>query len=134
MSFGDFLENTLLDLVFGGVSYAPPATIYLGLSTAAPGDDGATAAEPPGANGYARVAVTNNLTNFPAASAGAKSNGTAITFPTATGAWGTVTHALIYDAATAGNFLGAGALAVAKTIDNGDTASLAVGDLDITLD
>ena len=132
-SFGDFLEDELLDHVFGNAAYSAPATLYVGLSTADPTDDGSGIAEPSGGS-YARVAVTNNATNWPAASGGAKANGTAITFPQATGSWGTVTHFMIMDAASDGNMLAHAALDASKTVDSGDTLSFAIGELDITLD
>lgn len=134
MSFADFLENELLDHVWGNAAFSPAATLYVGLSTTTPNDDGTNITEPSGGAAYARVAVTNNATNWPAASGGAKSNGIAIDFPTATGSWGTVTHFFVADAGAGGNIYGSGALTVAKTIDSGDTASFAIGDLDITLD
>jgi hypothetical protein len=134
MSFGDFLENELLDHVFGAAAYTAPATLHIGLSTTAPTDAGGNISEPSGAAGYARVPVTNNLTNFPAAVSGAKANGTVFTFPTATASWSTVTHFIIMDQASGGNMLGSGSLTNPKTIDSGDTASFAIGDLDITLD
>ena len=39
-SFSNYWENELLDHLFGKGSYTPP-TIYVGLSTTDPGDDGA---------------------------------------------------------------------------------------------
>ena len=132
-SFSDFLELEVLDHVFGAAAYTAPATLYVALYTATPSDTGGGTEVTGGS--YARVAVTNNATNFPAASAGAKSNGTAITFPAPTANWGVVTSFAILDAASAGNFLCWGALTVNKTINNGDAApSFAAGDLDITLD
>lgn len=132
-SFADYLENKLLDHVFGGGDYTRPATVYIALSTTTITDAGGNMTEPSG-GAYARASVTNNATNWPAASGGAKSNGTAITFATATTSWGTVVDFAIMDAATSGNMLGYGTLTASKTIDNGDTASFAIGDLDITLD
>lgn len=132
--FSDFLENEILDHIFGAAAYTAPATVYVSLHTADPGDTGASEAS---GSGYARKDVTNNATNFPAASGGAKANGTAITFAQATGNWSSsanMTHFGLWDAVTAGNFLGGGALAVAKPVLNGDTPSFAIGDLDITLD
>ena len=130
--FSDFLELELLDHVFGNAAYTAPATIYVALFTAAPSDAGG-GTECSGGS-YARIGVTNNATNFPAAAAGLKSNGTAITFVTATGSWGLVTHFALFDTITAGNMLGWGALTASKTIDSGDTPSFAIGELDITLD
>ncbi len=134
MSFTDYLENKVLDHVWGSVAYAAPANLYVGLSTTAPADDGSNITEPPGANGYARVQTPNDLTNWPAASAGVKQNGTEVQFPTATGSWGTVTYFFISDAAVGGNIIGSGSLTTPKTVDNGDTVSFAIGDLSITLD
>jgi hypothetical protein len=131
-SFTDYLENELLDHVWGGADYSRPATLYVALSTTTIADDGTNQTEPSGGS-YARVAVTNNSTNWPAASGGAKANGTAITFPTATAGWGTIVDFSIMDDPTAGNMLAYGTLTTSKTIDSGDTASFAIGDLDITL-
>jgi hypothetical protein len=58
-------------------------------------------------------------------------NNIAITFPTATGSWGTVTYFGIYDASTAGNLVGYGALTSSQTISSG-APSFAVGALTVT--
>jgi hypothetical protein len=135
MSFSTYLENTLLDEVFGGTGYTPPATLYIGLSTTVLDSDDDVPTEPAG-GGYARADVTNNATNFPATGGdGIKANGQPITFDQATGDWGTVTHFFIADAATGNtNILAYGVLGTPKTIGNGDTASFAAGALTITLD
>ena len=134
-SFSNFLELEVLDHVFGAAAYTAPATLYVALFTATPSDTGGGTEVTIGSNAYARVAVTNNATNFPAASGGAKANGTAITFPQATpSGWGVVTQFGIYDASTAGNLLAWGDLTASKTVDALDTVSFAIGDLDITLD
>lgn len=131
-SFSDFLELELLDHVFGNAAYSAPATLHVALFTAAPSDTGG-GTEVSG-NAYARAAVPNNATNFPAASAGSKSNGTAITFPQATPAgWGVVTALGIFDAASGGNLLAWADLAASKTVDPLDTVSFAIGALTITL-
>lgn len=102
-SKSDYLENKILDHVLGGGDYTRPATVYVGLFTTAPSDTGGGTEVSGGS--YARVAVTNNATNFPAASSGSKSNGTAITFPAATANWGTVVAFGIFDASSGGNLL-----------------------------
>ncbi len=89
MSFSDTEEIVILDTLL-------EANNWVGLSTADPGEDGATLAEPSG-SGYARVAVT--AATWDAAAAGAKDNGTAITFPEASGSWGTVTYVCIFPSA-----------------------------------
>lgn len=131
-SFTDYLEDKLLDHVFGKTAYTAPTTQYIALSTTTIADDGTNMTEP-AAGAYARVSVTNNTTNWPNSSGGAKANGVAFTFPTATLSWGTVIDFAIMDDPTAGNMLAYGTLNTSKTIDPGDTASFAIGDLDITL-
>jgi len=129
-SFSDHWENEILDHLFGKGSYTPP-TIYVGLSTADPGDDGTGLSEPSG-NGYARVATA--AADWNAASGGALDNANAIEFAEATGSWGTVTHFALFDAATSGNMLAHGSLIQSKTIVSGDTARFSAGDLDVSLD
>lgn len=131
-SLSDFLENEILDHVFGAATYTAPATVYLALFTVAPTDAGGGTEVTGGS--YARAAVTNNATNFPAASAGAKANGTEIVFATATASWGTVVAAAWFDAVSGGNMLAWGDLTANKAVDTDDTAKVAIGDFDITLD
>ena len=129
-SKSDFLENELLDHVLGNAAYTAPATVYIALYTVAPTDAGG-GTECTGGS-YARKAVTNDVTNFPAASAGAKSNGVAISFVEATASWGTVVAFGILDALTLGNLLYWADLTTSKVIDNLDTATFAIGDIDAT--
>ena len=110
--FSDYLENKLIDHVNGKTSYTMP-TEYIGVSTADPLDDKSGLAEPSG-SGYARVATTGATWN--AGSSGSATNAAAITFPTATGAWGTITHFATFDAATAGNMLESGELDTPQAI------------------
>jgi hypothetical protein len=135
--FSDFLEKELLDHVFGNAAYTAPATLYMALFTATPSDSGGGTEVSTAGTAYDRADITNNATNFPAASGTnptLKSNGTVISFAQATASWGTVSHWGIFDANTAGNLLVWGAITTPKLIDTGDTASFAIGDLDITLD
>ena len=81
---------------------------------------------------YARAAVTNNSTNWPASTDGSKSNGNSIDFPTATASWGTVLGFGIYDAASGGNLLFHGSLGSSKAIASSDTPSFAAGSITIT--
>lgn len=128
----DYLENAILDHVLGADSFSPPANVYVALFTTAPTDAGGGTEVSGGS--YARVQVANNLTNWPAAAGGAKSNGTAIEFPTATADWGTIAATGIFDAASGGNLLYWAALAAPVAVNNGDTAKFAVGAIDVTED
>lgn len=129
----NYLELKLLDHVFGKTNaYTAPTTLYVALYKVAPTDTGGGTEVTGGA--YARVAVTNNTTNFPNAASGSKSNGTAITFPTATADWGTVVAWGILDASSAGNLLWYADLLSSQFVSNGSTPSFSVGDLVATLE
>jgi len=87
----------------------------------------------PSTNNYARVAVTNNSTNWPAASGESKSNGTAINFPTPSGTWGTLTYFFISDSASGNtNTMGYGTI-TSITPGSGDTVKFNIGGLTVTL-
>jgi hypothetical protein len=131
-SLADYAENKILDHLFGAVAFTAPGTLYFGLSTSTITDAGGNITEPSG-NAYARVAITNNATNFPAAAGGSKSNGAAITFPQASGSWGTVVDFFLSDAVSGGNIIAYGTLTTPKAITNGDTAAFGIGDFNITL-
>lgn len=139
-SKSDYFEKALLDYVFSATSWTAPTTLYIALSTAAYSDaaTGASMSEVSSAStGYARVAVPNNSSNWPAAtgtSPTSKGNGTAITFPTASASWGTVSSFYVTDAATNGNVLYGGDLTLAKAISQGDTATFAANAIAITED
>ncbi|UCC98686.1 MAG: hypothetical protein JSW66_02080 [Phycisphaerales bacterium] len=129
-SFSDYWENKVLDHIFGNDSYTPP-TIFVALSTAEPLDDASGVAEPSG-NGYARVET--GASDWSVSSGGSVSNATSITFPTASGSWGTITHFGLFDSVTGGNMLAYGALNQPKAIGNSDTGKFEAGDLEINLD
>lgn len=127
----DYLENKIAALLFGATAYSIPATYYFALFTSAPDDTGGGTEVSGGS--YARAAVTNNVTNFPAPTGGVSANGTAISFAQATASWGTVTHFGIFDALTGGNLIVWGALTTPKTVATNDTVSFSAGQLTITV-
>jgi len=129
-SFSNYWENKILDHVFNKAAYSAP-TIYVGLSTADPGESGSGLAEPSG-NGYSRVQTSASI--WSSASGGSLSNSQDVTFPEATGSWGTVTHFVLMDAASGGNVLAYGSLSQSKTVSSGDTVKFATGGLGISLD
>jgi hypothetical protein len=118
-----YLANKLLDHWLGGPDFARPATLYIALFTAAPTASGGGTEVSGGS--YARVAVTNNTTNFPAAASGLERNATAIAFPTATAGWGTVVGAGFFDASSGGNFLAYGPFTSSRDILSGETFTIA---------
>lgn len=126
-SITDFLENELLDHIFNA-SYTAPATIFLALATADPTDaaTGASMNEVANSGSYARTAITVGVSASRRVTQDA-----VVTFPQATGSWGTVTHWAITDSGThgAGNVLAHGAFGTAKVIVSGNTPSVASGEV-----
>lgn len=118
----NYLEDELLDHVLSAATYTAPATVYLALSTATITDTttGTTITEHSGDN-YSRKSVTNNATNWPAASSASKSLGVTQTFATPSGSWGTITDMAIIDAASNGNILLYTALTASKAVASGNT-------------
>lgn len=129
-SFSDYTEDKVIDHVNGKTAFTMP-TVYVGLSTADPLDDASGLAEPSG-NNYARV--TTSGSDWDAASGGATANATALTFPEASGAWGTCTHFARFDASSGGNMIDHGTLDASRVITSGITPRFSIGELDITLD
>src|SRR5262245_55424068 len=113
-----FLANELLDHLLSLATYTGPATTYIALYTATPSDAGGGTEVTGGS--YARVAYTNSVANWPAASGGTKSNANLINFGSATANWGTITAVAILDASSVGNMLLYGLLTASKTVNNGD--------------
>jgi len=125
--FTNYLENKLLDHVLRNVNYTSPSTAYVGLFTDAPDDTGA-GTEISG-NSYARVALSVST-----ATSGVVTSSANVTFPQATGNWGTISHLAIFDALTSGNMLMYTELTTSKVIGNGDIFQISSGNLTVTLD
>jgi hypothetical protein len=128
--------NTILGLLFGvvGSPYTAPETLYFGLATGAIAANGTVTGEP-ASGSYARKSVTNDTALWNTAANGALDNKIAITFVTATASWGTILNFFIANhlTNTGAAIIAYGTLTVSKAITTGDTASFAIGDLDISL-
>ena len=122
----NYLENALINATLRATTFTSPATVYVSLHTADPTDDG-SGTEVSGGS-YARQSAS-----FAAPSNGASATNADITFPQATGNWGTVTHIGIWDASTSGNLYYHTALDASKAIDTGDIFKIASGSLTVTL-
>lgn len=132
MSITYYQANRILDRNFGSTSFTVAATLYFGLSTTTIGNDGTGATEP-SSGAYARVAVTNNKTNFGNAASGALTNAAAIQFPESTASWGTITYVFISDASTAGNMMYFEALSPSRAVAINTTVIFAIGAITITM-
>lgn len=112
-----------------------PSTVYVALLTAAPTDAGGGTEVAGGAYARQQLVQADGTWAAPAGSPSATSNSGVVTFPAPTANWGVITHFALYDALTVGNLLWWAALAVSKTVNNGDAApSFAIGALSFTED
>ena len=126
MAITFYSANRVLDFNFGGTSYSQPATYYFGLSTTTINIDGTGATEPSG-GAYARVALTNNKTNWGNASNASLTNSTAVQFIESTASWGTITYVGMWDASSSGNIWWFDALSPARTVASATTVLFAIG-------
>lgn len=119
-----YARNAGLSHLLGVAAYSTAATHYFGALVEGVEVTG---------GGYARKAMDNNTTTWPNAAGRAKANGAAIVFVSASGAdWGLVDEIVVYDASSGGNILASDTLDTPVQIDDGDTLTIAIGDVDIT--
>ncbi len=127
--FTTYAKNKMLDHAMGKAAWTMP-TIYTGYSTANPGADGSGLAEPSG-GGYAREATAAG--DWESAASGAIENANAVTHDKATGAQGTITHAVLFDAPTGGNVIAAHELGDSIAITDEITPAFAAGAIDVSV-
>lgn len=134
-AFSDYLEQGIRDH-FKLDTQLPLEDTYVALHTADPTDAGGGAEVSGGS--YARELVNQDNATAPywenSDSGTGIQNQSAVTFTTATAAWGTITHVAIWDAVSAGNLLFHGALSASKVVGDGDTFEFAAGELDVRFD
>jgi len=126
-SKSDYLETNFLNHALRGITWTAPAAVYAALFTTTPGEAGGGTEVSGGA--YARQAIT-----FGAPASGQVTNTSDITFPTATGDWGTITGMAIFDAVAAGNMLYYSDLTAPRTIATGDQFKFPTGQLIVVED
>lgn len=134
-----YLAAKDLNLWFNGASFTFPGTIYLAADTGTSGASG-LAFEVSSGNGYARLSVTCNTTNFPTiSSTNVMNNGVTFSFATATGAWTgnggantTCKGIVIMDASSGGNALFFGSNSVAETVVNNNVLQYTANNFTIT--
>ena len=124
--FSTHLAHALMNHVFRGTEYVPPASSYLALFIADPTDDNLTANEVSAA-WYARQQVSS----WTAPAGGTSSNSNTISYNAVTDNAVTITHWGLYDAATSGNLLASGAFNTSKVLNIDDV--FVVGENDLVL-
>jgi hypothetical protein len=127
--FTNYAEDLVLDWLFSTASATRPTSWYVALYTVAPGETGGGTEVSGGS--YARQSATFTISGTAPTQA---ANTAAIEFPTATGSWGSVVAAGVFDASTGGNLLAFADLTAAKTISSGDVLRFDASTLVITLD
>lgn len=136
-TFNTALGATTTD---GGVTWLtlklglPKRPAYFALFTAAPGEAGGGTEVSGGSYARAQLDPADANWTAPSGGNGATDNAAAITFPTPSANWGTVTHVAHMDRATGGNYMMHAALTASKTINNGDPApTFPIGAYDVTV-
>ena len=124
-ALSNFAENEMLDHMLGTGAYTAPSNVFMSLWTSDTTDAGS--GNELSGSGYARQDI-----NFSASSSGSAVSTGVVTFPTATGSWGTVTHMGIHDAVSSGNLLFHGPLTASKAIGSGDVFRVADTGISIT--
>jgi hypothetical protein len=127
---GNFWSQAVLDYLLGATAPSLPGTWYAALLSVTPSDTGG-GTELSG-SGYARIALTNNTTNFPASAVvsgvATKLTGTTITWGPASGSnWLSAVAVGFYDASTGGNLGWWGPLATPITVNVGQSLQVAAG-------
>ncbi len=129
MAKSNYLENKLIDWLFRGLTFTPPATWYIALYTVAPTAAGGGTEVTGGS--YARGSLASSTADWAATNSagstaspstgtsGATSNNAPIAFPNPTASWGTVTSWGLFDAATGGNLHYFGSLTAPVAIGSG---------------
>ena len=133
-AMSNYLEGEIIKHIFRSDIFSKPTVLAMGLFTGSPTD--ANSAKEISGNGYGRAQLNPADANWaaPSSGSGLTSNLSAITFPTPTGSWGTITHFGIYDSPSAGNLLFWGPLTDSRTVTTGDSMSFTIGQLGITFD
>jgi len=116
-----YMATAWLD-AFGNATAFSVTTVYMQLHTAAPGAAGTTSIA---------TETTRKTVSMGAAAAGAISNDAQVQWTSISGSQDATDYTL-WDASTAGNFLGSGSI-TASAYTAGDTLTFAIGDIDISL-
>lgn len=140
MSYTNYAEAAMQNSFFGKTSsfgaLASRPTLYVGLSSTAPAEDGTNITEPSG-GGYARVATAPADWNAASGVDATVDNANVIDFGTATATWAggaNMTHFVVFDAPTGGNPLRFGALTTPMPVFDTNPVSFPAGSLAFTQD
>jgi len=129
MAQSNDLYNKILGHLFGNREFTNVTTYYVALSF----NSNVQAVLEPLGNGYTRVAVENNTTNWSTQTDGIVKNLIDISFPESTDNWGSdvIKSIAIYDAVTDGNLLYQGSIPVGmqKLVQNASVVLFPAGSI-----
>ena len=122
MSLSNYAEDKIVDAICNNASFAV-AQVYTKLHIGDPGEDG---------TGNAAGETTRKSTSFGASSGGVGTSDALLEW-TNVSTSETYSHVSFWDASTAGNCLGSGALTSSKVVTAGDTFQIPSGSLTLTI-
>jgi hypothetical protein len=118
-------RNKMLDALGGDATYTASAAVYAKLHI---GDPGAAGTSNPATD------TTRQAVSFAAASAGSKVSDAQVQWTNlATADPDVITHVSFWTASTGGTFLGSDDLPSSKSVNDGDTLTIASGDISLAV-
>lgn len=121
VGYSSYLADAWLNSLCNATSFSV-TTVYMQLHTADPGAAGTTSVA---------TETTRKSVSFGSVSSAAVSNDVAVQWTGIAGSQD-ATHYSLWDASSAGNFLGSGTI-TANAYTAGDTLTFAIGDIDLSL-
>lgn len=122
-TFSDLVANSFLDAVARATAYSE-AGVWVKLHLGDPGSAGTS---------NAAAETTRQQVTFGSAASGRAISNTAAVEWLNVSTTETYTHISLWDASTAGNFLGRDDLSSSAAVTAGDTFRIPIGDLDLTI-
>ena len=120
-------ETLVLTFLLTTISVTRPSAAYVGLFTTVPTD--VTPGTEVSGNSYSRKVVSFSIGG---SSPSVATNSSGVIFNAASGSWGQIVAAGVFDAPSGGNLLAYASIAP-RNVSTGDVIRIPSGDLDITL-
>jgi len=118
------LANALLNAIGNATNVTAPTAFCVKLHNGDPGSAGTA---------NASGETTRKSVSMGAASGGIMSNDAEVSWTSYPNSTDDITHVSFWDHISAGVFLGSDAIAVTRSPDTGDTVTLSIGELDLSL-
>lgn len=122
-SLSDTAKNSMLNNALRNTASALAGVVYVKMHTGDPGSSGTS---------NAATETTRAVVTMGAAASGASASTTTVTW-TNVSTTESITWVSLWDAISGGNFLGRDDLAATKSLTAGDTATIAIGAITVTI-